>query len=99
MLPVAEPSVIFQKVADGAVLFAPSTEIYFGLNEVGARVWQLLPPASRTLDEVCAALSAAYPAIPVETIRQDVDELLADLAKEGLVRVTGTPDAIDGVDR
>ena len=45
MLPTPLPTVIFQRIDDGAVLFAPATEVYFGLNEVGAKIWQLLPPA------------------------------------------------------
>jgi hypothetical protein len=90
MLPTAQPSVIFQKVADGAVLFAPETEIYFGLNEVGTRVWELLPPACRTLEEVVGRLQAAYPDTPGETIRQDVIELLADLVGQGLAKPPGT---------
>jgi hypothetical protein len=85
MLPTANPSVIFKVVADGAVLFAPGQEIYFGLNDVGARVWQLLPPASASLDELCAHLAAQYPDVPPETIRADVRELLDDLMKQGLV--------------
>ena len=89
MLPAKEPTVIFQKLADGAVLFSPSTELYFGLNEVGSRVWSLLAPVSRTLDELCARLSAEYPTVPSEVLRVDVEELLAQLAAEGLVRPEG----------
>lgn len=86
MLPSPESSVIFQKLGDGAVLFAPTTEIYFGLNEVGARVWELLPPASRTLDDLCRQLGTEYPDVSPETLRTDVLELLEDLAREQLVR-------------
>lgn len=85
MLPSPEPSVIFQKLGDGAVLFSPSTEVYFGLNEVGSRVWELLPPASGSIDDLCAALGTEYPEVPAETIRADVLELLEDLAREKLV--------------
>lgn len=84
-LPLAEPSVIFQAVPDGAVLFSPATEIYFGLNEVGTLVWQLLPPASSSLDDLCARVGATYPDADAATIRADVSDLLADLAREGLV--------------
>jgi hypothetical protein len=85
MLPLPEPAVIFQKLGDGAVLFSPSTEIYFGLNEVGARVWELLPPVSASVDDICAALSREYPEVPIETIRTDVGELLENLRREKLV--------------
>jgi len=85
MLPLPAASVVFQRIDDGAVLFAPSTEIYFGLNEVGARVWELLPPACTSLDDVCAELARAYPDVAATTLRTDVEELLAQLLAEGLV--------------
>lgn len=85
MLPTPVPSVIFQRIDDGAVLFAPATEVYFGLNEVGAKVWQMLPPALQSVEELCARLSAEYPTVDVNVIRQDVLELLDQLTSEGLV--------------
>ena len=85
MLPIPVSSVIFQRIDDGAVLFAPATEVYFGLNEVGAKVWQLLPPAVSSLDELCGRLSAEYPTVEPSMIRQDVLELLDQLTAEGLV--------------
>ncbi len=85
MLPTPLSSVIFQRIEDGAVLFAPATEVYFGLNEVGARVWQLLPPATGNLDDLCATLGKEYPDVDAATIRQDVLELLDQLTAEGLV--------------
>ncbi len=95
-LPSPLPTVIFQRLADGAVLFAPEIEIYFGLNDVGARVWELLPPASRSLDELCARLAVQYPDAPSEEIRRDVSELLEQLASEGLVVASSTgPDDLE----
>ena len=75
---------MFQELDDGAVLFAPATEVYFGLNHVGAAVWSLLPPASATLEELCAALAERYPDAPADAISLDVERLLADLEREGL---------------
>lgn len=89
MLPLPAASVVFQRIDDGAVLFAPVTEIYFGLNEVGAKVWELLPPASESLDDVCAKLATQYPDVPIENLRADVEELLAQLLAEGLVTPPG----------
>lgn len=95
MLPAPHPTVICQQIEDGAVLFAPVTEIYFGLNEVGAKVWQLLPPVSSSLDELCQRLAADYPDVDEPTIRADVVELLTQLAAEGLVvSPAGGPDGL-----
>lgn len=85
MLPTRTQSVVFQRIDDGAVLFAPATEVYFGLNEVGARVWELLPPTCSTLDDICARLALDYPDVPLEALRGDVEELLAQLLAEALV--------------
>jgi hypothetical protein len=93
MLPRANPTVIFKLMADGAVLFAPSTEIYFGLNEVGARVWQLLPEADGSLDVLCDRLSVHYPGVARATLLVDVQELLDSLVAEGLAMLPGASEA------
>lgn len=90
MLPIPTATVVFQRIDDGAVLFAPSTEIYFGLNEVGARVWELLPPKSDSLDTLCAHLAEHYPDVPLGELRSDVQELLAQLVQEGLATLPGS---------
>ena len=84
-LPAPAAGVMCQELDDGAVLFSPATEVYFGLNHVGAAVWSLLPPASATLDELCAALADRYPDAPPERLAGDVERLLGELAAEGLV--------------
>jgi hypothetical protein len=84
-LPTAHPSVIAKATTDGAVLFSTADEVYFGLNEVGARIWELLPPATRELSELCAVLHRQYPEATLETIRSDVIDLLNELAAHGLV--------------
>jgi coenzyme PQQ synthesis protein D (PqqD) len=85
VLPKPHPKVVSQSVADGGVLLDTGGEIYFGLNAVGMRVWQLLPPASATIDELCAVLGREYPDAPREQLQADVAELLDQLAREGLV--------------
>jgi hypothetical protein len=85
VLPTRNPTIIFKALSTGAVLYSPQEEVYFGLNPVGVRVWELLPPASRNLDEVCRTLVNEYPDAPAEMIRADVAELLVELEKLGLV--------------
>ena len=85
MLPVANPKVIFKALSDGAVLFSTEDEVYFGLNEVGALVWQYLPPKLATMDELCAAIAERYPEVDPGVIRQDVTELISELASHRLV--------------
>jgi hypothetical protein len=94
MLPVAVPAVIQQNLDDGTVLFDPETELYFGLNEVGALVWSLLPPACESLDQLCEQVAVRYPDVPLATIRSDVTELLEQLVAEGLAS-RSAPGGID----
>lgn len=85
MLPVPHPQVIYKALGEGSILFHTAEEVYFGLNRVGARVWELLPSAG-TLDELSAAIAAEYPDAPSDTVRADVAELLEALSAQGLVR-------------
>jgi hypothetical protein len=85
MVPHANPAVVFKPVTGGAVLLHVDDEVYYGLNAVGARVWELLPPESASLDEICTAIAAEYPDAPLDDVRADVTELLNDLLEHGLV--------------
>jgi hypothetical protein len=84
-LPNPASGVIYKELAEGAVLFSSTDEVYFGLNEVGARIWQLLPPATSSLDELVERLAGEYADVPADTIRADTTELLAELGSHGLV--------------
>ena len=95
LLPAPSPDVIFGALSDGAVLFATESEVYFGLNATGACVWELLPPARNTVEEVCAELQKRFPEVPSEVIRADLEELLDQLVSNGLAvrREIAGPDA------
>ena len=88
-LPHPSPSAIFKELDEGGVLLSTSDEVYFGVNPVGARIWSLLPPVSRTFGELCAALEQQYPDAGSERIRVDVQEFLEALIASGLV-ITAT---------
>lgn len=90
-LPAPADGVVFQALDDGAVLFSPVAELYFGLNHVGARIWELLTPDGRPLDELCARLHELYPDADRDTLRRDVRDLVDRLAAEGLVTPVPPP--------
>ncbi len=75
---------MFQAVSDGAVLLHMEDEVYYGLNAVGVRVWQLLPE-SRDLGDLCSKLGKEYPDAEPEQLREDTRELLDALGRAGLV--------------
>src|ERR1700750_2946883 len=83
-LPHPSPSAIFKELDEGGVLLSTTDEVYFGVNPVGARIWALLPPVSRTFGEICAALEQQYPDAGAERIRADVQDFLQALIASGL---------------
>jgi hypothetical protein len=80
------PSVIYRELAGEVVLLNLQSGVYYGLDAVGSRVWQLLMQ-SRGLDEVCAILVDEYDVGP-ETLRADVDRLVGELSDKGLLDLT-----------
>jgi hypothetical protein len=87
-LPRPRASVIYRELPEGAILFCTSTEVYFSLNPIGARIWQLLPPVCGTEEEIVARLSAVYPDVNLGKISADLRRLLDDLVGNGLVDVS-----------
>lgn len=89
LLPSINPRVVFCSVDDGAVLLSTDDEVYFGLNQVGVRVWQMLPPYHTKVHQVCDTLLEEYPDATAEQVRRDVGELLRQLHEYGLVTDPG----------
>lgn len=85
LLPRPTPGAVFKRLPEGGVLFSTETEVYFGVGVVGARIWELLPPVTSTVDEMVAVLSAQYSDVNADQIRQDVDRFLGELLDNGLV--------------
>lgn len=79
---------IFRELPEGAVLFCSATEVYYSLNPIGARIWQLLPPVCSSEEEIVARLSESYPDINLGKISADVRRLIQELAGNGLVDVS-----------
>lgn len=77
------PNATFQVVADEAILIHLQTGVYYSLNEVGTAFWQLLD-GERSLNDCAAHIAAEYNA-PVEVVLADLEELVGELAQEGLI--------------
>lgn len=86
-LPRPRPTVVYKDLPEGAILFCTSTEVYYSLNPIGARIWRLLPPTCTSEAEVVARLSEEYPEINLGKISADVHRLMADLIENGLVDI------------
>lgn len=59
--------------------------VYYGLDAVGARVWDLIQ-VPRTVGEVGDVLLAEYE-VELECLRRDLVSLLQHMADEGIVKV------------
>lgn len=71
-------------MAEGGVLFSSESEVYFGVNPVGAIIWELLPSCD-TVQQLCATLAQRYSDVGPDRIHRDVTSFLTDLRANGLV--------------
>lgn len=82
-------------LAGEAVILDLTTGTYYGLNEVGARVWELLKEP-RTVEEVRDLLVSEYEVDPVRCER-DVQELIEDLVQRRLIHARESLDKTEPV--
>lgn len=85
-LPRPRTDVLYHSVDDGGVLFSMGDEVYFGLNGVGAAIWEALAPAGVTRRELLEQLKSRYPDVNAATLAADADELIEVLLKNNLLR-------------
>jgi hypothetical protein len=79
--------VVFRILGDEAVILNLASGVYFGLDTVGTRMWQLMSEHGST-DKVIAAMLDEYQ-VEEEKLRSDLDKLIEQLSEKGLVRVDG----------
>ena len=75
--------VLFQEVSGETVLLDLASESYFGLDEVGTRIWTLLNE-DKTAVEMVDVLLEEYE-VERETLEGDVRDLLTALIEAGLL--------------
>ena len=88
MLPTPVDSVIFRRLESGAVVYDSAAEVYYGLNDVGATIWELLGEAALTADRLLESLVTKYPDADAALLRADSDALIASLVGYGLLRAS-----------
>jgi hypothetical protein len=79
------PDVISQEVSGETVLLDLESENYFGLDEVGTRIWQLIKETN-DLQAIFQTLLAEYD-VSEDRLQQDLDNLLGEIAGLGLIRL------------
>ena len=76
---------LHQDVAGETVILDLASETYFGLDEVGTRVWQLLGETT-TLQSVFEQLLLEYE-VDAEQLESDLEALLNSLHDAGLIHL------------
>jgi len=80
---VVPEQVLFQELEGESVLLNLDTETYFGLDDVGTRMWEALT-GSDAIESAYNSLLTMYDVSP-EELRQDLTELVEQLLDKGLL--------------
>lgn len=80
---VVPKHVMARQVGDETVILDLETGTYFGLDSVGARIWELLSQGN-SLQRICDVLVDVYDVTP-EQLQADVIELAQQLQQKRLI--------------
>lgn len=80
---ILSPEAMFQEIAGESVILDLSSASYFGLDEVGTRLWQLLQ-ADSSLQAASEKLLSEYE-VDGEQLERDLLTLIQQLSDAGLV--------------
>jgi|SRR5271170_1658749 len=83
---VAAKNQVSSELAGEAVILNVDRGVYFGLDEIGARIWSLIQEP-KTVSEVRDILVEEYD-VSSEQCEEDLLALIAKLSDEGLVSVS-----------
>ena len=84
---VSVPDGVLVRSLEGeSVVLNLKTEKYFGLDEVGTRMWALLTDAGN-IQSAYDCLAAEYDVEPVQ-LRADMERLIGELVEYGLLTVS-----------
>lgn len=84
---VVTPDTLINVIEGESVLLNLKSESYFGLDQVGTRMWTLLT-ASDSIQSAYEALLDEYD-VAADTLKQDMQDLIQKLIANGLVEVAG----------
>ena len=87
--PTRAEAVAFRVIDGEAVLLDLDNGVYYTLNEVGTLAWGLCDGLTST-EVIVTAITDEYQ-VDTEAAREDLQELLSDLASEGLVTIHEHP--------
>lgn len=82
---VAAPGQLSTTFGDEVVILGTEDSVYYGLAQVGAKVWTLIQTPT-TVRQIVDAVVAHYD-VAFARAERDVQALLSDLASRGLVQI------------
>jgi len=83
----APADVLIRELDGEAVLLNLNSEAYYGLDQVGTRMWQVLT-TSESIEAAYETLLAEYEVEPAR-LHQDLTGLIERLVEHGLLEVSG----------
>lgn len=76
--------VVETRVGDESVIMHLEKGVYYGLDPLGTRIWEQIK-AGVLVDDICSSIAHDFD-VSIETVRDDVQSLLADLLNETIIR-------------
>lgn len=83
---VASEVVVTRELGGGLVLLDLASGTYFGLNEVGVLIWQLMEEGAVTLAEVVGRITAEFE-VDTERVEADIIALASELSERKLLTI------------
>lgn len=80
------PDIVFRELDGEAVILNLESGIYFGLDQVGTRIWQLIQEHG-ALQKVFETMCDEFD-VGSDALENDLLELVAELCAKGLVRAS-----------
>jgi hypothetical protein len=77
------PNAVARQVGDETVILHVGSGTYFGLDSVGARIWQLMGEG-KSVNEICDVVLDEYD-VSSEDVERDIAGLIKDLLAHDLV--------------
>ena len=87
---VATKEEVSCKLGEEAAILGLKNSVYYGLNSVGARVWELLQEP-KSLEEIQTTIISEYD-VSAEQAQKDLLQFMRGMLAEGLVELSG-PDS------
>jgi len=75
--------ILWKVIRDEAILFDTTTGDFFSLSGTGIRIWCLLTEG-KSSEEVAHTILAEFEVDP-DTVKDDIDELIANMKNNGII--------------